>query len=202
MARPKIEEQRREQILAAFEACVIRDGLAATTLADVAEEAKLPRSLVRYFVGNRDAMVEVLIARMVSRAQSDLLRSRQRAGSVPTVRGVVDYLFDRVFGDETTNAVVQELWELAKRDAETRERLAVLYATVVRELSRQLGAAPDVRTSTREIDGVAYGLLSLVYGGCSFRSLGMKGASHKGLRQLAYAMVERLKDGEGSEAIK
>jgi len=39
MARPRIGEERREQILKAFETCVVRKGLAKTTLADVADEA-------------------------------------------------------------------------------------------------------------------------------------------------------------------
>ena len=71
MARAKVGDERRGQILAAFEACVVRDGLAKTTLQKVADEAVLPRSLVRYFIGTRDEMVNVLIDGMMARAERE-----------------------------------------------------------------------------------------------------------------------------------
>ena len=58
MARPERGEERREQILNAFEVCVGKKGLEGTTLSDVAREAGLPRPLLRHFMGNREEMVQ------------------------------------------------------------------------------------------------------------------------------------------------
>ena len=74
MARPRIGAERREEILVAFEACVARKGLAKTTLVDVAEQAGQPRPLVRYFIGNRDAMVTALIDRLLERGEAQFRR--------------------------------------------------------------------------------------------------------------------------------
>jgi AcrR family transcriptional regulator len=56
--------------MAAFERCVVRNGLQATTLEEVAKEAELPRSLVRHFVGNRDDMVAALGERFLRRVEA------------------------------------------------------------------------------------------------------------------------------------
>ncbi|WP_164658035.1 hypothetical protein [Tropicibacter sp. Alg240-R139] len=45
MARPKMETERKAQILDALGRIVLRDRLAKLTLAKVGEEAGLPRSL-------------------------------------------------------------------------------------------------------------------------------------------------------------
>ena len=195
MARAKIEEQRREEILAAFEACVIRQGLANTSLADVAVEAKLPRSLVRYFVGNRDDMVGLLIARMVARAQDELTRLGTHGGEAQSVCDVVDFLFDQVFADQTSNAVVGELWYLAERDNEIRAQLEALYARLVRELVKGLRRDARVRATRKDIEAVAFALLSLAYGEVSFRELGLVGAPRKRIRKLAHGLAATLTHG-------
>lgn len=195
MVRAKIEERRREEILAAFEACVIRQGLANTSLADVATEANLPRSLVRYFVGNRDDMVELLIARMVARAQDELTQLGAHGGEAQTVYDVVDFLFDQVFADQTSNAVVGELWYLAERDDEIRAQLETLYARLVRELVKGLGRDARVRATKKDIEAVAFALLSLAYGEVSFRELGMSGTPRKRIRKLAHGLAATLTRG-------
>lgn len=192
MARPKIDKERREEIIAAFEACVVRRGLAATTLSDVATEASLPRSLVRYFVGNRDDMVELLIARMVARAEDELTSPGTKGDDARTVYDVVDFLFDRMFADATSNAVVDELWNLAERDDDTRARLEAVYTKLVRELVKRLRRDPRVNATKRDIEAVAFALMSLAYGEVSFRELGVAGAPRKRVRKLAHGLAATL----------
>ena len=54
MARPSVKEERREQILTAYEQCVARYGVEGATLDKVAEEAGLARPLIRHNIGNRE----------------------------------------------------------------------------------------------------------------------------------------------------
>lgn len=191
MARAKIEDQRREEILRAFEACVIRKGLPETTLQDVAAEAGVPRSLGRYFVGNRDDMVELLIERMVARAESSLLLFQKQEGALNS-RKAVDFLFDKVFADDTSNAVVGELWYVARRDEHTRVTLRAVYARLAKELTAVLRADPRVAASKKEVEGVAFSLLALAYGEASFRVLGVKDVSSSRVREQAYRLVAKL----------
>lgn len=192
MARAKKEDARREQILAAFEACVIRQGLGGTSLADVAEEAALPRSLVRYFVGNRDDMVELLIARMVARADAEVARVAALGPRPETVAEVVDFLFDRVFTDPTSNGVVGELWYLALRDEQVRARLREVYARLLKRLVRGLrGVAHDA--GDEDVEAVAFAVLSLAYGeACFYDDLEMAGPPRERVRRLAHVLADTL----------
>lgn len=191
MARAKMEDERKEQILVAFEACVIRDGLAKTTLQKVAEEVGLPRSLVRYFVGNRSSMVDLLIARMIERAEA-LLESSQQKGEAGTLEELLDVIFASTFGDETSNDVVGELWYLAERDEAIRARLADMYGRIITVIVAQM-TAEKIGPSKGEREAVAHALLSLAYGEASFIGIGLKKSNAIPFRQLADALIDELK---------
>ncbi|MBK6413040.1 TetR/AcrR family transcriptional regulator [Sphingopyxis sp.] len=172
MARPRVGTERREQILAAFEACVIRSGFAKTTLADVAEEAGQQRSLVRYFIGNREDMIGALIDRLLERAEAQL----QAIPENDSVEQVLTLLFEHVFDDPTTNAVIMELWYLALRDARLRQRLASVYEILVIKVS-------TLATAEQEHDR-AFAAVSLAFGSAFFRYLGLRPNSPDNLRSV------------------
>lgn len=161
MARPKIADARRSEILAAFEACVVRKGLAKTTLVDVAEEAGQPRGLVRYFIGNRDEMVTALIDRLLERGEAQL-RLLPRDG---TAEQAIDVVLDRIFADETTNVVIMELWHLSLRDGALRTRLAAIYDRVIFEIAALVdGHQPRDH---------AFAAVALTFGAAFFSHLGL-----------------------------
>ncbi|MBV1886797.1 MAG: hypothetical protein KUG61_06925 [Parvibaculaceae bacterium] len=198
MARAKVGDERRGQILAAFEACVVRDGLAKTTLQKVADEAVLPRSLVRYFIGNRDEMVNVLIDGMMARAEREMAEVYP-AGKPMTARELVDFVFDSLFDNDTTNGVVSELWLLAQRDEAVKARLAKLYERMQDEIVSQMALAGFGRSKVAR-SRVAYGLMSLGYGDASYKFLAQTFEQKGALKQVALGMVERLKaEGQKDE---
>lgn len=190
MARAKIEDERKEQILAAFETCVIREGLAKTTLQKVADEAGLPRSLVRYFVGNRASMVDLLIKRMIERGEA-ILADAQAAGKANTLDDLLDKMFSETFSDETSNNVVGELWYLAERDVTIRSRLADMYGRITDALVAQM-TAENLGRGMAEREDVAHALLSLAYGEASFIAVGLAKPNSISTRRLADALVREL----------
>lgn len=190
MARAKIEDERKEQILAAFETCVIREGLAKTTLQKVADEAGLPRSLVRYFVGNRASMVDLLIKRMIERGEA-ILADAQAAGKASTLDDLLDKMFSETFSDETSNNVVGELWYLAERDVTIRSRLADMYGRITDALVAQM-TTENLGRCMAEREDVAHALLSLAYGEASFIAVGLAKPNSISTRRLADALVREL----------
>jgi len=190
MARAKIEDERKEQILAAFEACVIRLGLAKTTLQKVADEVGLPRSLVRYFVGNRDDMVDLLIERMIERAEQNLENARPDGSAVvaPTLESLLDTLFTATFSDPTSNSIVGELWYLAERDETIRKRLTAMYGRILKLLITQM-QAEEIGRNNEERKSLALALISLAYGQASFAFLGLKAPRANTLRLLAGTLI-------------
>jgi AcrR family transcriptional regulator len=137
MARPSVKEERRDEILTAFENCVVRKGLANTTLTDVAEEAGQPRSLVRYFLGNRDAMIGHLIERLLERGHH-ILATFGATTEPASVENLTAMVMEKTFADPKVNAVIMELWHISVHDASLRPRVAGMYEALVREVARQL----------------------------------------------------------------
>jgi len=192
MGRPPKFEERSEEIMLAFEACVLRKGLLATTLADVAEESGLPRSLVRYFMGNRDDMVDRLIERLMRLAQSRLDAVRDEAGEVSVDR-MLDAYFGEIFADERSNALMGELWYLARTDAHIRQRVHDVYSYAIGLLNDAIArqhphSAPARRQAT------AYAVLSLVLGQSSLVDFGLALPAPTPLRAQAAIMVANLKE--------
>ena len=171
MGRPRVDDERREQILSAFETCVARKGLPKTTLQDVADESGLPRPLVRYFVGNRSDMVGRLIDRMVERAEKEL-GDLPGGGSELMMEGLLDVLFTKTFSNETTNIIIDELWYLAGRDEDIRARLHVLYADLRKRIVLQMEQEGYGRNKSHRED-IAQALMSLGYGDASFKFLNL-----------------------------
>jgi len=190
MARAKIEDKRKEQILQAFEACVIRHGLAKTTLQKVADEVGLPRSLVRYFVGNRSDMVDLLIARMIERGEA-MLATAQQGGKASNLNDLLDTVFDGAFSNETSNNVVGELWYLAERDLTIRARLADMYGRITDALVTQM-TLEKIGPDLAEREAVAHALLSLAYGEASFNGIGLQKNNSISSRRLADALIKEL----------
>jgi AcrR family transcriptional regulator len=191
MGRPKIDETRREEILEAFERCVIREGLANTSLQKVATEAGLPRPLVRYFVGNRGDMVSLLIGRIVDRA-NQALAEVSASEKAPVFSEILDFLFDGAFLSNTTNSVVDQLWDLAATDDSVREELMRMYLylrtmLVTRMKKEGLAGTNAQRTTLAQL------LLSLAYGESCFNWLGMKSGKKGSARRLAETIVAQQK---------
>lgn len=180
MARPSKSIERRGEILAAFERCVIERGFERTTLANVAEKVGLPRSLVRHFIGNRDEMTKALIDRLLERAQGqiDAMPSQQRLDDI------VRLLMGTVFDDPTTNIVIMELWHVAIRDDELRGSLAGVYDSFIERVATMLADEPDAQMRQR-----AYAAVSLAFGSAFFRYLGMKPPIAGKLDQTAHACL-------------
>jgi len=167
MARPRIGDERRGEILTAFEACVVRKGLADTTLTHVAVEAGQPRSLVRYFIGNRADMVTALIDRLLERGEAQLRRVEVQ-GRATTADELSRVLFHEAFADSTTNIVMMELWHLSLRDAELKTRLAAIYQRLITEVATRIAD----RFSGDGFDR-AYAAVSLAFGAAFFAHLGL-----------------------------
>lgn len=191
MGRPPKIEERSEEIMRAFEVCVARNGLPATTLADVAAEAGLPRSLVRYFMGNRDEMTDRLIERLMARAESSLRDVRDAKGDAG-FEGLLDLYLDEVFANDLSNVVMGELWHLSRSDDHIRRRLNGVYDYAVSLLAEAMGRAGLGRNAD-ERQSAAYAIVALMLGDSSLRDFAVVPRSKDAMRLAAGTIVDGLK---------
>jgi AcrR family transcriptional regulator len=187
VGRPKVDVERREQILVAFEACVIEYGLAKTTLQKVADKAGLPRSLVRYFVGNRAEMVQLLLDRMNEKADRSIAEQFPKD---PTLAELLDLIFDGAFTDNTTNLIIDQLWELSRREPAVKQQLKQLYSSLKRRITAQM-RKEGLPNRDRHAD-IAQSLIALGYGEACFEDLGMKTKRRNTSRLCADALLAHL----------
>ncbi len=184
MPRPSIAEERREEILQAFEACAVRNGLDATTLTDVAAEAGLPRSLVRYFVGNREAMVEGLIERMFERA---FQAAAQELNAPAALEDVLNFVLTRIFSDHTSNRIMLQLWQKSWQDPKLRRRLGEVYRQCIDSVAQHLYPG-KVTAQQRQ---AAYALTAMAMGHAIFSEFDLQPRDPRGLVQLAACLADQ-----------
>ena len=94
MPRPSIKQQRRSQILDAYEICLTRYGVEGTTLDQVAKEAGLARPLIRHNVGNRTELLAATVERFIERSNES---TQHLLGALPKenpLEKLIDWLFD------------------------------------------------------------------------------------------------------------
>ena len=191
MARPRKDDERRAQIMSAFETCVVRQGLGATSLEMVAAEAGLPRGLVRYFVGNRDQMVEALFERIVGRFETQIDVTLRTRGE-PQIEAMLDYFFSGDFEEPTVSRLIAELWYIAERDEGVRARLKTMYGTLLKLVERALECA-DIGADKSARGRLATLILSLALGVSSMNGFGFSRRNAGLARAAAEDWIEREK---------
>ena len=184
MPRPSIAAERREEILAAFEACALRKGLAATTLADVAAEAGLPRPLVRHFMGNRADMVTGLIERMMQRASSAIETALEAAGERRDEE-LLQIVLSKAFVDPITNRLMIQLWQQSWQDRKLQTQLEDVYRRCVEQIHDRL--FPDPTEATYE---QAYALAAMALGNAVFNQFNVGPGSDSAFIAVGKALTQ------------
>lgn len=194
MGRKSRADERREAILAAFERCIGRYGI-DVSLEQIADEAGVQRSLIRHYLGNRDELVEQVIAR-IAEAYPQRVGELFRRGLECGVGCVLDALFperpeDRFWSSGPTpdwDAVLDAVLNTGRgRYPQAKERVALMMEEIVVEAAAVLNLLYPQATPARCYE-VAYGLLCLAQTHESLLLLGLN-PRHT---PLARASAERL----------
>jgi AcrR family transcriptional regulator len=191
MGRPSLADERRPQILGAFEACVLKYGLEESSLDRIATEAGVPRSLIRHYCGNREDLTRALIDGIIDRTVSFYRDIIGRAGAAGGTRVLVDYLMGAEFADSRDDALIDALMAVSHRDARVRDQLRRNYRVFERSLRRELASAFPA-ADVGDVRAAAYALMCLAVGNASMRDLGVPARGTADARRVAMALMERL----------
>ncbi|MFV9506884.1 MAG: TetR/AcrR family transcriptional regulator [Oscillochloridaceae bacterium umkhey_bin13] len=190
MGRKSLVEERRVAILAAFERCIARDGL-DVPLDRIAEEAGMPRSLIRHYLGNRDEMVMQVVYQIATtypeRIVADLAQAAARGEAA---------LLDLFFGDGLTNPAWDEVLHAVlsappQRYPEARATIAAMFQRICDSLARVLGQLYPTAPS-ESCTATAYGLLCLMLAHDDLRWLGLPLAHAQLARSQALILLRAL----------
>jgi len=116
MARPSMAKQRQEEILDALEICILEKGIQATSLEYLAETAKMKRTILRHYIGNRDEIICALSTRWSKLYQQQWQETLVWLPEHDRVNALIDMLFSARNEQYVKNTIIGEaLFSEAKR---------------------------------------------------------------------------------------
>ncbi len=141
--RSSISGKRREQILAAFVSCVGRYGLHETSVARIAEEAGLQRTLVFHYFSDRRTLIRALIDRLVETHTERCLAALDQTLEDDRLSALLDYYFEGAYFDEFPAAGIAwaEVVAISGRNPEVRAQLREMWDSGLGQLEEYLAKA-------------------------------------------------------------
>ncbi len=140
MARPSKSQERRQQILDAFERVILREGYANTSQRKVALEAGINQPMLHHYFEGGDDMLQALLDRVVERYQSALddFLSQEKSGDFESIlRFITSADFHQV---SRQNEVFFALIGQGGHREEVFEKMSAVYRTFHQVLSDSLVA--------------------------------------------------------------
>ena len=192
MGRKSLAKERIEQILNAFEICIRKCGFEGSSLAQIAKEAGVKRSIIRHYIGNRDAVVKALVERLIETYRQEMAEAIASIPKDDFGPALLNHLFLSEEHERSNSEILLDLlWAKQESDPHIKALLIDLYNALENLLTDGLvyaypKAAPDTCRS------VAYSLICLLHTHTSLIELGLGKARRAGVRQAAEQIVGLL----------
>ena len=191
MPRPALKEERREQILQAFERCVAYYGLEGATLERIAAEAGLARALIRHNIGNREELTAALIERFFKRSDEQWNSLVEALPEKNKSKALIEYLFDSRYSDPQLVLLTEALIAGGAQDKKLAKRLRDW-------IDRSLDVIADVleqeapNADHRQIEASAAGILGIYFNVDSFALIGDMSRLRNASKAAALSLLENL----------
>lgn len=158
MPRPSMAAQRKEEILDAFERCILSVGIDATSLEMLADEAKMKRSILRHYIGNRDDIVCALSKRCQNRYTEQWVQTLQWLPESDRLPALLDVLFAKRGQAYVDQSIIGEaIFSQAKRLKEVKQHQQHSMDEFLRYVEQELNTAYPTADS-EHIVLVAHGI--------------------------------------------
>ena len=163
MGRKNLTEQRHEDILDAFEKCLIKYGLEESTLERVAQEAGKSRNIIRHYIGNREDLIAAFVERVLSRIKQiseEILANTPKQKLIPSV---LDFLFEERKTDappDLGERMLCGMWHIREQSPKVQQALLNFYQEFEKILTDGLKQLyPDI--PLKKCQEVAYSIICL-----------------------------------------
>ncbi|MEC8428395.1 MAG: TetR/AcrR family transcriptional regulator [Pseudomonadota bacterium] len=178
MGRPSVKAERTEEILDAFERCVARYGVEGTSLERIAEESGLRRSLLRYYIGNRDELVEALADRFITKGERLMQETIALLPNENKVEALLEIFFADYEPDDSMALVAASLIASSSSYPKVQRKLRDWYDEFVLKISRVIQSDyPDA--DAERCWTIAVGVVGIYFNADSMEPLGLSGLYRK-----------------------
>jgi len=190
--RKSLANERREQLLDAFERCIVKFGLEGSSLEQVAEEAGMKRSIIRHYIGNRDDLVNALIERIIRQYTEQLAANYVDLSPDQSVRTSIEAMFAQKTAISTRDKIIIDVLMSAKeRYPKAKSMLKRMYEAIIESFADDLQKAYP-RASREKCRGIAYSLICLSEMNETFMWLGLKSQFNADARIIAEDLLKLL----------
>jgi len=187
--RPSLREQRRKQILKAYEECVLEYGWEGATDTRIAAQAGLNRNLIRHYYGGREALTQALIDRVLRDTLAQMQEALSHGESLEDAEAVIDFLTGPSWPDERDDALIDAAMAAMHRDPRLRGQQKTKYETylewVEQALTKRWGSA-----QRQDIKMAAYVLMCIAVGNAAMYDVGLERDASQAARTLVASLLE------------
>ena len=192
MGRKSLATERREEILDAFERCVVKYGLEGSSLEQIADEAGMKRSIIRHYIGNRDELVDQLVERAVGNYRAQVMQTFAQVTEAEMVAKVLDELFTPPPTYNVHDKIVVDVLMTAKeRFPRAKQLLVAMFDELMASFAEDL-ARVYPKATVDACQRVSYAIFCLSMSNESFLWLGMTPAYNSAARQTAEQLLTLL----------
>jgi AcrR family transcriptional regulator len=154
-------KQRQKEILDAFETCILKHGIPGTSLALLAEQAQVKRSILRHYIGNRDQIIERLGDRWFDSYAGQWQQILLALPSTNRLEALFDVLFSKRDRTYARHIIIGEaLFVEGKRLPGLKQRLQRSIKQFIDSLSQEI-ERQFPHTNAQDRNAMAHGIHSI-----------------------------------------
>lgn len=164
MARPSNKEQRREEILQAYEHCISLYGVEGATQQKIAEKAGIARPLLRHHIGNNDDLLIEVTRRFVRRCDAEMVyyESYEYASGEEFLQGLFYWPYEQDDHSYNDTMVASALLISAQSNDEVKKMMLWWFSNIRDSFKKTLKKLyPEQKDNL--IDKVATGLIGIFF---------------------------------------
>ena len=192
MGRKSMAGERRDELLNAFERCIVKYGLEGASLEQIADEAGMTRSIIRHYIGNRDELVDALIERIIAQYAGQLEAAYADVPADHVVRHTLDVMFSgEQLLDPRDTVVITVLMTAKDRYPQAKKLLVAMFEAMIDSFAADLGQSYPQAPAER-CRQIAYAVICMAEMHESLMWLGMDRGYNAAGRAAAEALLRTL----------
>ncbi|WP_034335027.1 TetR/AcrR family transcriptional regulator [Deinococcus misasensis] len=186
MGRKDLSHIRKEEILDAFERCILEQGLEKATLQRTAEVAKVNLGTIHHYIGKKDAMLRLLTERLMQRARAGVAELQNALPPEQRWPALLQAFFPA--DTDPTNRILTELVKSSEKSPDLQAFLLDINTLYSQLISEELHTQhPEL--SPEQANQIAFAVLALSYGGDVLVGLGLPSTRRDRLPEMVQAWI-------------
>ena len=191
MGRKSLAAERREDILDAFERCILERGIQGSSFQHIAQVLGMDRNIISHYFGNREALVDAMTQRIVDSFDSRLNEALANLEQSVSVMELVETFYGEKDSIKRTEILWTEILAYATRSETVRDRLRQSYDKMFQAVSETVKREyPNV--PKKKLQAVVYTVVTLLDRSPTFDWLGVQGFSIESAKAAIATMLTSL----------